>query len=226
MKQPLPGYNRFMSLSTLAATSTAGRSRFLGQIAGVGSTSGVRIVVGNWADSPLGSFADAMVELPGGHRILLAPSGAVANFIAATYSFDEIRVEPFDLTEQGSTWSIRSASLHLDFEVGSRTWLGALLRLVPQGLAHAPRWISLIDLIARVVLRGVRVAGETKNGRKEWYGATDNRVVTSLAGTFDGRDLGVLSKVEPSPRFGFSSTPPRPSVTRICTTVEVPTEGN
>ena len=214
-----------MTISAPSLIRAVGRSRFLGQIAGVGSTSGVRIVVGNWADSPLGSFGDAMVELPGGHRILLAPSGAVANFIAATYSFDEIRVEPFDLVDDGSTWSIRSASLHLDFHVGRRTWLGALLRLVPRAVAHAPRWISLIDLIARLVLRGVRVAGETVNGRKEWYGATDNRVVTSLAGTFDGRDLGSLETVEPSPRFGFSSTPPRPSVTRICTTVEVPVGG-
>lgn len=214
-----------MTTSAPALFRAAGRSRFLGQIAGVGSTSGVRIVVGNWAASPLGSFGDAMVELPGGHRILLAPSGAVAHFIVATYSFDEIRVEPFDLVDDGSTWSIRSASLHLDFEVGRRTWLGALLRLVPRTLAHAPPWISLIDLIARLVLRGVRVAGETVNGRREWYGATDNRVVSSLVGTLDGRDLGALAPVEPSPRFGFSSTPPRPSVTRICTTVEVPVGG-
>ncbi len=200
----------------------AERSQFFGEIAGVGSVSGVRIVIGHWANTPMGSFSDAMVELPGGHRILVAPSGGVANFISATYTFDEIRIEPFVITGDGSSWAIRSTSLHLDLELGRRTLLGGLLRLVPRGLAHSPWWISLIDLVARVVLRGVRVAGETKNGRKEWYGATDNRVITSLAGTFDGRDLGSLAPVEPSPKFGFSSTPPRPSVTRICTTVQVP----
>ena len=38
------------------------RERFAGRIAGVGSTSGVRIVVGRWDDGPWGSFADVMVE--------------------------------------------------------------------------------------------------------------------------------------------------------------------
>ena len=35
--------------------------RFHGQIAGVGSTSGVRVVVGSWQRTPLGTFGDAMV---------------------------------------------------------------------------------------------------------------------------------------------------------------------
>ena len=37
------------------------RERFEGQIAGLGSTSGVRVVVGHWARSPFGAFTDAMV---------------------------------------------------------------------------------------------------------------------------------------------------------------------
>jgi hypothetical protein len=47
------------------------RSRFRGEIVGVGSDSGVRFVVGRWRSSPL---ADAMVETADGHRILLAPA--------------------------------------------------------------------------------------------------------------------------------------------------------
>ena len=50
------------------------RLRFAGRIAGVGSTSGVRVVVGHWHSSPLGAFADVMVETASGHRVLLAPS--------------------------------------------------------------------------------------------------------------------------------------------------------
>ena len=38
------------------------RERFTGRIAGVGSASGVRIVVGRWDDGPWGPFADVMVE--------------------------------------------------------------------------------------------------------------------------------------------------------------------
>ena len=53
------------------------RERFSGRIAGVGSASGVRIVVGRWDDSPWGAFADVMVEDAAGHRVLLAPSERV-----------------------------------------------------------------------------------------------------------------------------------------------------
>ena len=48
--------------------------RFHGAIAGVGSTSGVRIVVGRWDESPLGTFADVMLAEPDGTRVLLAPT--------------------------------------------------------------------------------------------------------------------------------------------------------
>jgi hypothetical protein len=50
------------------------RLRFSGAIAGAGSSSGVRLVVGRWLDSPLGAFADVMVQDAAGNRTLLAPS--------------------------------------------------------------------------------------------------------------------------------------------------------
>ncbi len=84
------------------------RSRFRGHIAGLGSTSGIRVVVGHWPDTPLGPFSDAMVETAAGHRVLLAPRPEVRDFIAATYSFDEIRLEPVEVTVAGQVWSFRS----------------------------------------------------------------------------------------------------------------------
>lgn len=195
------------------------RQRFHGEIAGVGSTSGVRVVVGRWRRSPLGSFGDAMVERADGHRVLLAPDEEVAAFIAATYSFDEIRIEPFAISG-GATWQVRSASLHLDLDVGSRTWLGRLLRLVPARIATATWWCTLTDLVARTVLRGVRTRGDTGE-RREWYGATDHHRIQRASGAFEGIDLGDLARVVPPPRFGFSSTPPDPSVTAVTTTVEL-----
>ena len=191
------------------------RSRFRGAIAGVGSTSGVRVVVGHWAVSPLGSFVDAMVETAAGHRVLLAPSAEVAEFVRATYSFDEVRLE--DVTADG--WSVRSPSLSLDVTLGRRTPLGWALRLVPGRLAESPAWCTVTDPVARVVLRGVRTRGTAGGDRREWYGATDHREITAMRGTFDGVDLGELRPVLPSPGFGFSSTPPRPSVTTVVTTV-------
>jgi hypothetical protein len=193
--------------------------RFHGQIAGVGSTSGVRVVVGWWHRTPLGSFADAMVESAGGHRLLLAPSAEVAGFIQSTYVFDEVRIEPISVTGDAGHWHVASPSLQLDLTVGGRMPLGRLLQAVPSRVAASPGWAGLVDPVARVVLRGVRTRGTALAGRREYYGATDLHAVTGLDGHFEGEPLGSLEPVDPPCRFGFSSTPRHPSVTTVVTTV-------
>lgn len=204
--------------------AAGGRLRFVGRIAGVGTTSGVRVVVGHWGSSPFGSFSDAMVETATGHRVLLAPRPQVAEFIAGTYIFDEVRIEPVavrgDGAEAGSPWFIRSRSLLLDLVPGRRTALGALLRVVPGRVATSPAWCTVTDPVARVALRGVRTRGVARVGRREWYGATDTRAVVAVSGSFDGVDLGGLAPVDPPCRFGFSSTPRRPSITSVVSTVD------
>ncbi|MGC0272917.1 hypothetical protein ACO0LV_07970 [Pseudactinotalea sp. Z1739] len=70
--------------------------RFSGRIAGWGTAGGTRFVVGNWHTTPLGPFAGVMVQHPHGHRVLLAPSTEVAEFVSATYQFDA--VEPANVT--------------------------------------------------------------------------------------------------------------------------------
>ena len=198
------------------------RRRFRGHIAGLGSTSGTRVVVGHWPDTPLGPFSDAMVETAAGHRVLLAPRPEVRDFIAATYSFDEIRLETVEVTVAGQAWSFRSDSLVADFTAGRRTALGAALRCVPGRVAASPAWCTVTDPIARVVMDGVRTRGTAGNGRREWYGATDAREVVAFDGAFDGADLGTLADVDPPCGFGFSSTPRRPTLTTVVTTVEQP----
>ena len=104
---------------------------------------------------------------------------------------------------------------------GAREQVSRLLALVPRRVAQAPWWCALTDPVARVVLRGVRTRGTTRDGaRQEWYGATGHRSIVAVRGCFEGRELGTLARVTPPPRFGFTSTPERPSVTRVVTTVE------
>ena len=195
------------------------RDRFTGRIAGVGSTSGVRLVVGRWASSPWGSFADVMVEDASGHRVLLAPDGRIRDFVVATYRFDEVVVEPVRVTGSGE-WQVTTPSLDLTLVVGRRTALGRLLRAVPPRLATAPAWCAAVDPVARIALRGVRTRGTAGKGRREWYGATSVHEVTALSGRWRDVPLGALAPVDPPCRFGFSSTPRRPSVTSVVTTVE------
>jgi hypothetical protein len=68
--------------------------RFDGYIAGIGTAMGLRVVVGRWPRSPFGPFTDVMVERPDGHRILIAPTHAIAEFVAQTYFFDDVLVVP------------------------------------------------------------------------------------------------------------------------------------
>lgn len=198
------------------------RLRFTGAIAGVGSTSGVRFVVGRWVTSPLGAFADVMVEDASGHRTLLAPSDAVADFVQQTYAFDEVCQTPVSVAVTGAGWDVRAEG-HLTayLRLGRRMPLGWLLRAVPPPLAASPAWATAIDPVARVVMRGVRTRGTAREGRREWYGATDLHSVTGLEGSWRGSPLGELAPVDPPCRFGFSSTPTRPGVTSVVTTVEV-----
>ena len=191
----------------------------------MGSTSGVRVVVGWWHESPFGPFADAMVETAAGHRVLLAPSEQVRDLVSSTYLFDETRVEPVEVSAAAAaggsarSWGVTSPSLTVSLEVGARMPLGRLLRLVPGGLAASPAFATVVDPVARLVVRGVRTRGAARAGRREFYSASDLHAVTSMAGAFDGIPLGDLRPVDPPCRFGFSSTPRRPSVTDVVTTI-------
>ena len=150
----------------------------------MGSTSGVRVVVGWWHESPFGPFADAMVERADGHRILLAPSEQVRDLVATTYVFDETRVEPLYVAAGGSAgtrWVVQSSSLSLRLDVGGRMPVGHLLRLVPRGVAQSPAFATLADPVGRLAMQGVRTRGRARAGRREFYGATDLRRVTWLS---------------------------------------------
>jgi len=178
-----------------------------------------------WEDSPLGRFADAMVERPDGHRILVAPSRAVADFVTATYRFDEVRIEEVEhALEERREARFASSSLELAARLGRRRPLGWALRAVPARIASHPAFCAVSDPIARVAMDGVRTRGAAVGGRREYYGATDVRDVVAVRARWEGADLGELREVAPPTRFGFSSTPRRPALTRVVTTVR-PTRG-
>ncbi|MDQ3628422.1 MAG: hypothetical protein M3419_06390 [Actinomycetota bacterium] len=196
------------------------RSRFVGAIAAIGTASGTRVVVGRWTSSPLGPFADVMVEQADGHRLLLAPSDQVAEFVGLTYSFDEIVRTPVLVEPAGDRWQVDTDPLQLELEIGRRRLLGHLLRAVPRSVAVAPWWARVTDPVARTLVPGTRTRGSAGHDRREWYAATDLHRITGACGRWRDQPMGELRPVEPALRFGFSSAPRSPSLTRVVTTVE------
>ena len=197
---------------------------FDGAIAGMGTESGTRLVVGMWPRSPYGSVTDVMIERADGHRILLAPTQELADYIAATYQFDEVRVTPVLRVRDGKKWMVSTDELALTFDVGGRPALGWLLIVLPRRLARARWWATAVDPIARIAMDGVRTRGTAGGGRREWYSAQDMHRITSVSARLDGEDLGDLRPVSPPVRFGFASTPEEPSLVRVLTRVSQPAD--
>ena len=175
-----------------------------------------------WSASPFGAIVDVMIEAASGHRTLLAPRRDVADFIAATYVFDEVRVEPITLREGDGPLVVSSPSLRVELRLGRRTGVGRLLVLVPGPLRRARWWCRAIGLVARMLRPGVRTVGTAGGGRREYYCAADEHLIQSARVSLDGSDLGGLRPLLPAVRFGFASAPPTPSVVRITTLIDVP----
>lgn len=193
--------------------------RFRGYIAGLGTASGTRFVVGHWQDSPLGAFTDVMVEDDAGLRTLLAPSDTVADYVNATYRFDRTVVAPVHAELAPGILRVAAGPLRLDVRLGPVTVLGRLLEHVPAPLAVAPWWLRIISPMAALLVPGVQTAGSAGGGRREFYGVRSIRSLTGVDAAWDGADLGPLRPVDPPVKFGFSSVPATPQIVAVTTTI-------
>jgi hypothetical protein len=203
------------------------RERFSGWIAGFGTASDQRVVIGHWPRSPYGVVTDVMVEDPAGHRTLYAPTPQLAEFLSAAYGFHNVQVAACRARRSGPCWTVQAGPLQVSFTVGRRTLLGWLLWAMPPALARTRWWVGLLDLAARWLLPGVRTRGRTRDGRRQWYGPQDLHPIIAADATLHGVDLGALNAVHPPVAFGFGSVPGRPSLVHLTTMIEAvrPGEG-
>lgn len=188
-----------------------------GHIAGAGTQEGTRVVVGRWLRSPLGPFADVMVERPDGTRVLLAPREDVAGLVTRLYTFDAVHVVDVRVAADRAarTWTVEAGPLDARLVLGSRTPVGHLLGAVPRGVTRSAATAGLVAAVAGAVLPAVRTRGTGRDGTPERYAAHDQHAVVAIDARWGDRTLGALRPVLPAVRFGFSSVPARPSVTAV-----------
>lgn len=189
---------------------------------GVGTTSGVRFVVGMWDRSPFGAFTDVFLEQPDGSSVLLAPDEIVAAYVSGTYRFDTVSVVDIDARRTARGLELDAGPLRASIDVGSISPLGRVLRIVPKPIARDPRWLSVIDPVARLVAPGAGTAGTAGGGRREYYGVTGAHDVTGVSGSWAGEPLGSLAPLDPPVAFGFASMPRVPQVVDVETTIREP----
>jgi hypothetical protein len=207
--------------------------RFRGRILGVGTTSGIRLVVGMWDASPFGPFTDVFVERPDGTSLLLAPDDRIARYVSGTYRFDDVHVvdvharRSIDHGRSGNRDGVRvldlaAGPLRARISVGRITALGRLLRIVPERVATSPTWLGAIDPLAQLLVPGAGPAGSAGNGRREYYGVTGARSVTAVSGSWGDEDLGSIAPLDPPVRFGFASMPATPQVVTVESVIREP----
>ncbi len=194
---------------------------FTGHIAGAGTASGLRIVVGVWADSPMGAFADVMLQTADDERILLAPDESIADFVATTYRFDRVEVGELAACLGADRLTVTSETFDARIDIGGPAPVDRLLRLVPPRLATSPRWLRAIDPVAARMVSGVRTYGTAGSGRTEYYGARRSRRVTGIDGHYRSVPFGGLAPLQPAVSFGFSSAPASPQIVAVTTTIDV-----
>lgn len=193
--------------------------RFRGFIAGIGTTSGTRLVVGHWLESPFGAFTDVMAENAAGSRLLLAPSPEIAGYVGGTYHFDAVDVGDVEARLTANHLLVSAGPLRLNVDLGARTVLGRILERIPPVVAVHPRWLGAVNPLAGLLVPGVRTAGSAGGERREYYGVRSIRSLTGAQASWDGRDLGSLSAIDPPVRFGFSSVPSKPQIVAVTTSI-------
>ena len=176
---------------------------FEGQIAGLGSSS--RRTAGRRAlgtHSPLRRFRRRDGRAGRGRRVLLAPSHGVADLFeqrtGSTRPFSALRSR-----HRGGAGGSPGRAGGLGSTSASRTRLGRLLSLVPRRLATAPRWLTLINPAAQLIMKGVRPVAVPATDGPSSTARTTCGPVDAAGGRWRGTELGTWPRVDPPVRFGF-----------------------
>jgi hypothetical protein len=176
-----------------------------GIISSVGFSSGDRLVIGDWRAGPIGPMVDVMWADPVGRRTLIAADHAIARFVSAVYTFDDIQVDE-TLRSASQRGKLRITSDRLDVDLV----LGRSVR-IPFRRLRTPLVTRYIERPIARRLMNVHTFGVTSAGMHEWYQADRVWRVAEATATLNATPLGTMTTVRPPLNVGFSEPPPWPS---------------
>ena len=184
---------------------------FEGRISSSGFASGDRIVIGDWKESPLGSFTNVMWAKPDGTRVLLTPTQEHADYVSSLYNFEEVHIVSIDVKHITRGIDIIAPPLNV-----SLRWNRGVGLPIPR-----PRWfISTVEQWVAKVFFGTSTHGLTCNGLREWYCIYSLSKIKHASASCEGVDLGDCSNFEINACFGFSEPPKKPSSVRLRSIIE------
>ena len=93
---------------------------FTGRITSTGFSTGDRIVIGDWSESPLGSFTNVMWAKPDGSRVLLSPSERHAEYVSELYNFEDVEVTEISVERGKREVSIEGGGLFVRIVWGAQ----------------------------------------------------------------------------------------------------------
>ena len=184
---------------------------FSGRITSTGFSSGDRIVIGDWHDSPIGSFTNIMWAKPDGTRVLLSPSEEHAKYVSELYNFESVEIADIAVERTRRGISIEGGGLSVVISWG-------IALPIP---IWRPLWFTatIEAFFARVLFR-TKTHGRTKNNRREWYSIRSISRVLNAEARFDGHELGGFESFTTNACFGFSEPPSMPASVSLKSYIE------
>ena len=184
---------------------------FSGRITSCGFESGDRIVIGDWNDSPFGSFTDVMWATREGKRILIAPNTLISDYVQSLYTFEEVLIEDIKIDHRLQEMTLSSESLNLEYK-WNRGWS------IP--FSRSLFFIATVELLFARIFWGTRTHGRSKNNRKEWYAIDRVSNIIEAKATINGKDAGKKTLMTEQCKFGFSESPKNPSSVVVRTYIQ------
>jgi len=175
---------------------------FVGRITSTGFSSGDRIVIGDWKESPLGGFTNIMWAKHDGTRVLLSPSKKHADYVSGLYSFEEVRITEIDVLRSQGEVSVKGGGLSVRISWGSA---------VPLPFWRPLWFVASVEAVLGRAIFGTKTYGRTRDDRRGWYSVRSISRVLEAEGDINGKKLGQKERFHTTACFGFSEPPPMPT---------------